>query len=226
MSASAELNAQHVADYLQRHPGFFNDYQELLEILAIEHPDNGNVVSLTARQLQVYRNKQRELETQLHSLLKIAKDNDVCAARMHQLTLALLDAKTLESVIANLKRILTEVFLTDFVALKIIHTYESPTLTDCFIDPVHKNLHYLTAELTHQKPRCGRLNSAQNKFLFAEAAAEVKSCAIIPICNADVTALLVIGSRDENRFHHSMGDLFLTQLSEILTIRLSTLLRQ
>lgn len=225
MSQSGELNAQHVANYLQQYPDFFNDYQGLLETLAIPHPDTGNVVSLTARQLEVYRHKQRELKTQLNSLLEIARENDFCAGRMHQLTLALLEAETLETAIANLKSVLINCFLTDFVALKIIHACENTGLADVFISAEHENLHHLTAELTHQKPRCGRLNAAQNKFFFADAASEVKSCAIIPIFAADLTGVLVIGSRDEQRFHYSMGDLFLTQLSEILAVRFSTLLK-
>lgn len=225
MSQTGKLNAQHVADYLQQYPDFFNDYEGLLETLTIPHPDNGNVVSLTARQLEVYRNKQRKLENQLSTLLEIARDNDICASRMHQLTLTLMNSATLEAAIANLNRILTECFLTDFVALKIIRENKNPMLSDFFIAPDYENLHYLTTELTHKKTRCGRLNKAQNKFLFADSASQVKSCAIIPVLQSDLNALLVLGSRDENRFHYSMGNLFLTQLSEIVGTRLATLLK-
>ena len=224
MSQASALNAQHVANYLQQNPDFFNDYQELLETLAIPHPDHGNVVSLTARQLEIYRNKQSKLETQLHTLLEIARDNDVCASRMYQLTLVLLNSATLETAISNLKQVLTETFLTDFVALKIIREPSHVALNDFFIAPDHESLSYLSAELIHKKPRCGRLNITQNKLLFADAAAQVKSCAIVPILHSDLTALLVIGSREENRFHYSMGNLFLTQLSEIVGTRLATLL--
>jgi hypothetical protein len=37
--------------------------------------------------------------------------------------------------------------------------------------------------------------------------------------------LLAIGSRDESRFHYSMGSLFLTQMSEIIGTRLISLLQ-
>ena len=98
-------------------------------------------------------------------------------------------------------------------------------MADYFISPEHENLEYVTAELIHKTPRCGRLSVGQNRFLFADLAAQVQSCAIIPILGCDFTALLVLGSRDENRFHYSLGTLFLSQLSEIVGIRLSTLLK-
>lgn len=225
MSKNGELTAESVADYLQQYPDFFNQHLELLEILAIPHPSTGNVVSLVAKQLEAFRNKQQKLEGQLNSLIEISKDNDVCASRMHQLTLALLNAVSIEAAIASLKQVLTEVFLTDFVALKIIGTHSNPVLADYFISEEHESLHHVTTELIHNSPRCGRLNAGQNRFLFADFAPQIKSCAIIPIINPDLTALLVIGSRDENRFHYSLGTLFLTQLSEIISIRLTTLLK-
>lgn len=225
MSQPRNLNAQHVVCYLQQNPEFFNDYPELLETLTITHPASGNVVSLVAKQLEVFKNKQSKLETQLSSLFEIARDNDICASRMHQLTLALLNSASLEAATTHLKQALTVYFLADFVALKIMHENSNTALNDFFIAPGHENWLCLTPELIHKKPRCGRLNVKQNKFLFAKSAAQVKSCAIIPILRPDLTALLVIGSRDENRFHYSLGNLFLTQLCEIVGTRLATLLK-
>jgi hypothetical protein len=224
MNEALELNAQHVAHYLQTHPDFFNYYDELLESLTLVQPNRGNVVSLVAKQLENFKNKQSKLESQLHYLVKIATENDLCASRMHQLTLALLSSTNLEMAINNLKKVLTECFLIDFFALKIVQENNNVVVSDYFIAPGHKNTACLTVELIHKIPRCGLLNLVQNKILFAEYAAEVKSCAIIPILLPNLRALLVIGSRDENRFHYSMGNLFLTQLSEIVACRFATLL--
>jgi uncharacterized protein YigA (DUF484 family) len=226
MSQASELNPQDVARYLQQYPDFFNHHAELLENIVLPHPTSGNVVSLVARQLEIFRNKQLRLENQLNSLLEIARDNDAYAKRMHQLTLTLLESTTPEIAISNLYRILTDCFLNDFVSLKIIQEHKGCALDDFFISPDDENLCCLTVELTHKKPRCGRLNVAQNQLFFADFAPQVKSSAIIPILQPDLTALLVIGSRDESRFHYSLGNLFLTQLGEIVGIRLATLLKQ
>jgi len=42
----------------------------------------------------------------------------------------------------------------------------------------------------------------------------------------ELDGILAIGSREEGRFHYSMGNLFLTQMSEIIGTRLISLLRQ
>lgn len=225
MSQSDDLSDQQVVDYLQRHPDFFNQHLELLENLMIPHPTNGNVVSLVTRQLDAFRHKQQILEDKLNSLVEVAKHNDLCASRMHILTLALLNSATLEAAISNLNQILTEIFLTDFVALKIIGEPKNSVLSDYFISDSDENLHHVTVELIHGTPRCGRMNIGQSQFLFGSLAAQIKSCAIIPIVRSDLTALLVIGSRDEDRFHYSLGSLFLIQLSEIISLRLATLVK-
>jgi uncharacterized protein YigA (DUF484 family) len=62
--------------------------------------------------------------------------------------------------------------------------------------------------------------------LFGDVAPEVKSCAIIPMAFTEMEGLLAIGSRDESRFHYSMGGLFLTQMSEVIGTRLIALMQQ
>jgi uncharacterized protein YigA (DUF484 family) len=51
------------------------------------------------------------------------------------------------------------------------------------------------------------------------------SYAIIPMLYTDLEGFLAVGSRNENRFHYSMGSLFLTQISELLGTRLISLLQ-
>jgi len=41
----------------------------------------------------------------------------------------------------------------------------------------------------------------------------------------EIEGLLAIGSRDDSRFHYSMGHLFLTQMSEIIGTRFASLLK-
>ena len=66
---------------------------------------------------------------------------------------------------------------------------------------------------------------AQARFLFGDAAAEVKSSAIIPMAYTQLEGLIAIGSRDDARFHYSMGSLFLTQMGEIIGTRLISLIQ-
>jgi len=219
-----ELDTSQVADYLQKHPDFFEQHLDLLENLNIPHP-SGSAVSLISKQLEIFRKRHHELENQLNALIEIARDNDALFNRMHGLTLAMLDADSLENAIANLDRVLAECFKTDFVAVKIFqHNVDAP-IAGLFVAPDDKTLHLFEKELHSNQARCGRPTLEQAQFLFNAAALEVQSCAIMPMQFSKLTGIIAIGSREKGRFHYSMGNLFLTQMSEIIGTRLLSLLQ-
>jgi len=219
------VTAIDVEVYLRHHPEFFQNHLDLLEQMHIPHP-SGNAVSLISKQLEIFRTKHKELENQLTALIDIARDNDAAFNRMHELTLALLEANTLEDAVANLNEVFAECFFTDFVAIKIIKKRADFPISLIFVEPDNLALKYFEQELTTKQPKCGRPTLGQARFLFGEAAAEVHSCAIIPMVFTQLEGLIAIGSRDEARFHYSMGSLFLTQMSEIIGTRLISLLRE
>ena len=222
---NSDLSASQIEDYLQQHPDFFHEHLNLLEQMSIPHP-SGTAISLISKQLELFRCKHHELENQLNALIEIARDNDTSFIRMHKLTLALLEASTLEQAIANLDAVLADYFLTDFVAVRIIKHCPDSAIANLFIEPGSKNLQPFLKELASNQPKCGRPTLAQAKILFGDSAVEVKSCAIIPMNFTELDGILAIGSREKGRFHYSMGNLFLTQMSEIIGTRLISLLRQ
>lgn len=218
----ATLSDTDVAYYLLDHPDFFYQHLELLEVMHIPHP-SGTAISLISKQLELFRTKHHELENQLVALIDIARENDTSFNRLHQLTLALLEATSLEQVIAKLEFALAECFGTEFIAIKIIQNAPDNALSTLFVEPQDEHLKHFENILSGSQPKCGRPTLEQAGFLFGEQALEVKSCAIIPIAYTHIQALLAIGSRDETRFHYSMGSLFLTQISEIVATRLVSL---
>lgn len=218
------LSEEQVAEYLQQQPDFFQRHLNLLEQMHIPHA-SGNAISLIAKQLELFRVRHQEQENQLTALIDIARENDAAFNRMHELTLAMLEANSLEEAIANLSEVLAECFVTDFVAVKIIKQYPESPLSNIFVQQDDAGLKHFSTELESNQSKCGRPTLAQARFLFADNAAEVKSCAIIPMAFTQLQGLLAIGSRDEGRFHYSMGSLFLTQMSEIIGTRLISLLQ-
>ena len=227
MNAQKPLNltATDVEDYLREHPEFFNEHLHLLEHMRIPHPTSGNAVSLISRQLEIFRAKHQELESQLTELIEIARENDTSYVRMHKLTLALLDAKTVEEAVANLETVLAEYFLTDFVAVRIIKNVPDAAISNLYIQPNSENLKPFNKELSSNQPTCGKPTLTQAKILFGDAALQVQSYAIMPMMFTELEGFLAIGSREDGRFHFSMGSLFLTQMSEIVGTRLITLLQ-
>ncbi len=218
------LSATQIEEYLEHHPDFFNEHLNLLEQLSIPHP-SGTAVSLISKQLEIFRTKYQELENQLNTLIEIARSNDASFIRMHKLTLALLEASTLDQAIANIDTVLAEYFFTDFVALRIIKEHQDPSQHSLFLKPNSADLQPFLKELTSNQPKCGRPTLAQAKILFGLDAAEVKSCAIIPMNFTELEGILAIGSREEDRFQYNMGNLFLTQMSEVIGTRLISILR-
>ncbi|RIZ71914.1 MAG: DUF484 family protein [Methylococcales bacterium] len=222
---STVVSADQVSEYLQQYPDFFHDHLNLLENLSIPHP-SGSATSLILKQLELLRANRQELECQLNDLLEIARNNDISFIRMHKLTLALLEASTLAEIVANLNAVMAEYFMTDFVAVRIIKQVSNPIISDLFIEPGSDDLLPFLKQLASNQPKCGRATLAQAKVLFGDAAIEVKSCAIIPMSFTELDGILAIGSRNADRFHHSMGNLFLTQMSEIIGTRFIALLNK
>jgi uncharacterized protein YigA (DUF484 family) len=217
------LTSNQVADYLRNHPDFFSDHLELLEDLLIPHP-SGNAVSLISKQLELLRNRNQEMETQLASLIEIAKSNDTSFSRMHKLTLALLETSTLEEAVESLEEVLSDYFMTDFVAVRIVTRKPDAALPHLFLAPDSAEMEQFLPIFASGQPKCGRPTLALAKVLFGAAALDVQSAAIIPMKFADMSGILAIGSLNNDRFHYSMGSFFLTHMSEIIGARLLSLL--
>lgn len=218
-----QLTPAQVAAYLQTHPEFFHQHLGLLEHLSIPHP-SGNAVSLVSKQLEIFRKKHHEQENQLTTLIEIAKENDSILNQMHELTLALMESQTIDDVERNLDKVFKDCFLTDFSAIRIIRDDVENYTSSVFVDATDANLQHFTKELHTNLPNCGRPTFPQATFLFGDLATEIKSCAIVPMVFTELEGIIAIGSRDDSRFHYSMGNLFLTQMSEVIGTRLIALL--
>lgn len=218
------LTATQVEQYLRAHPEFFNEHLHLLEQMHIPHP-SGNAVSLISKQLELFRIKHQELESQLTELIEIARENDTSYVRMHKLTLAMLDSKSVKEAVENLEIVLFEYFLADYVAVRIISKNPDPAFPGIYIDPESEDLKPFSKELLSNQPICGRPTLAQASVLFGDHALDVKSYAIMPMMFTEMEGFLAIGSKEEGRFHFSMGSLFLTQMGEIVGTRLISLLK-
>lgn len=218
-------DAAEVAAYLSRHPDFFSTHLSLLESLRLPH-DSGTAVSLVARQIDVLREKNERLLEQLDDLVQIARENDALYQRIHQLTLTLLDAKSLEDVLASLDWGLHQYFQADFVVVRLLQpVIESPVL-QLFTPEDHPSRPWAEERAEAAQPLCGKPDPKHAHYLFGEVADEVGSYAVIRLHHAALRGLFAIGSRDPERFRSDMGFVFLTQMSEILASRMASLLAQ
>jgi uncharacterized protein len=213
-TSAAELNEEAVADFLRAHPDYFARHLPLLEVLRLPHPTHG-AVSLIERQLGVLRERNRQLERKLGELIQVARDNEHLSANLHQLALGLLRADSLDSVLATARELLCGEFHADHVVVRLIDrdgTLQAPYAV-AQDDP---GLDDLQSMFTRRRPLCGRLRREQLDWLFGEDAVTVASAVVIPLLDTEALGVLALGSHAPDRFHPSMGTLFLGYLGELL----------
>jgi len=219
LSVKEGLNAMEVASYLRRHPEFLNEFPDLALALVLPR-EHGNAASLASYQLEVLRDKNRELSRRLHELIEIAHENEQLMVRVHTLTLALMRAKTLPETARAVAAALTEDFGTDLVRLVLFRADpDLPAAAWLIAEPSGAPAFPAFAEfLKRAEPLCGRLQQDKLDALFGEQAAEVQSAVLMPVGNV---GMLAVGSHDANRFHPGMGTIFLKLISEALAAALA-----
>jgi len=212
MTSPPKLGAHEVAAWLRHHPTFLQQFPDLALSLVVPR-ENGTTASLASYQLDVLREKNRELNRRLRELFATSEDNERLAVRTHQLTLALMRQTTRAGVVRALAASLSEDFNGDLVRivlftpvdgiddaewLKVI-THEDPALLP-FADVIASG-----------EPLCGRLRPDKHALLYGAHADEVRASALLPVEGA---GLVAIGSFDGNRFYPGMGTLFLRMVGE------------
>lgn len=219
LSVKEGLNAMEVASYLRRHPEFLNEFPDLALALVLPR-EHGKAASLASYQLEVLRDKNRELSRRLHELIEIAHENEQLMVRVHTLTLALMRAKTLPETARAVAAALTEDFGTDLVRLVLFRADpDLPAAAWLIAEPSGAPAFPAFAEfLKRAEPLCGRLQQDKLDTLFGEQAAEVQSAVLMPVGSA---GMLAVGSHDANRFHPGMGTIFLKLISEALAAALA-----
>ena len=213
------LDAMEVASYLRRHPEFLNEFPDLALALVLPR-EQGSAASLASYQLDVLRDKNRELARRLHELMEIAHENETLMVRVHTLTLALMRAQTLAQTAHAIAAALTEDFHTDLVRLVLFRADpDLPVAQWLIAEPAGAAAFPAFTEFFKRAdPLCGRLQQEKLDSLFGARACEVHSTVLLPI---GTIGMLGVGSHDPNRFHPGMGTVFLKLIGEAIATALA-----
>jgi uncharacterized protein YigA (DUF484 family) len=209
----AEGTEQQIADYLRNNPGFLTHYPELLAELEIPH-QSGDAVSLIERQVETLRKQLKETQQQLANLVEVARTNDQLQARMHRLTLELIDAATFEEVLNALEDELHDDFKADAVELRL---FSASQIDDHLQDSLNGQIATFEQFFSQNQPICGKMDQQQLDYIFGTEGDRIASTALIPLKSEGVLGLLAIGSCDPDRFAPDHGTEFLTRLGEIIS---------
>ncbi len=214
---SERLGAHEVAAYLRRHPKFLAQFPDLA-VSMIVPKDEGPAASLASYQLDVLRDKNRELSRRLNELFANAQENERLAVRTHQLALALMRAGDAAATLRTMAAVLSEDFHGDIV--RIVLFAPVPGLEADWLQAVPEAdpaLAPFRDFLAGGEPICGRLNQDKLALLFGEQQARAASAVLLPLAG---TGMLAVGSADANRFFPGMGTLFLRMMGEALVTAL------
>lgn len=211
MDTPDALDKQTIADFLVRHPNFFNEFPALAADLKIPHPHGAHAVSMGERQLIALRDKVRLLENKLSELIQFGEENDGISDKLHGLTLALVAADTPEALAGALALHLREGFAVPHHAMRLLAEGEWPAEAN-------------TAVATLLQPVCGALAVPQASGWFGEVSPHLRSFACIPLrlaADSPSAGLLVLASEEERRFYNGMGTLYLARLGQLVAAALT-----
>jgi uncharacterized protein YigA (DUF484 family) len=219
MSETQEkLGAHEIAAWLRRHPAFLKQFPDLALTLVVPR-EEGPTASLASYQLEVLRDKNRELSKRLNDLFANAQENERLAVRTHQLTLSLLKQGNAQDTLRAMAASLAEDFNGDLVRIVLFQPVAGMEDTDWLQVVAENSTHLNTFRdcLKDGEPICGRLQPEKTALLYGPRADEVQSSALLPLPGL---GLVAVGSRDGNRFYPGMGTLFLRMMGDALAAAL------
>lgn len=221
-----KLGAHEVAAWLRRHPAFLQQFPDLSVSLVVPR-EAGPAASLASYQLEVLRDKNRDLSKRLQELSGNAQDNERLAVGTHQLTLALMRQETAADTLRAMAASLSEDFDGDLVRIVLLQDVDGLDDTDWLqtFTPKDARLFPFRDCLADGEPLSGRLHPDKQSLLYGVRADEVQSSALIPVRalsdgDARAIGLIAVGSADPHRFYPGMGTLFLRMMGESLAVAL------
>jgi uncharacterized protein YigA (DUF484 family) len=188
------MNPSDVAAYLKEHPDFFENYADVVADVMIPHPHGGRAISISERQILTLRDRAKQLEAKMGELIQFGEENDVISEKVHRLTLAMLAARDLPSLLHAAAFNLREDFAVPHVALRLWHSGAADSSEAVTSDATKA----FAAGLLH--PHCGPL---------------AKSFAYVALRGKETFGLLALASEDAQRFYPEMGTLYLTRIGEV-----------
>lgn len=210
--AQEKVGAHEVAAWLRRHPSFLQQFPDLALTLVVPR-EQGSAASLAGYQLEILRDKNRELSRRLQELFANAQENERLAVRTHQLTLALMKQNRAADTVRAMAASLEEDFNGDLVRMVLFAPADGLGDTEWLQSLAEDDARLAPFRdcLKDGEPICGRLQPEKNALLYGLRAEDVASSALLPLPGR---GLIAVGSRDANRFFPGMGTLFLRMMGE------------
>ena len=213
-------SAEDVALFLQSNPDFFHEHAHIFADLRVPHPHETRAISLGERQILTLRNRCKELEWKLASLLHNASGNERISQQLKQWCCDMLtedDALALPALIVDRLQGLFE--LPDVVLRIWDKQGPSP-----FVQEVGEALRHYTNSLTD--PYCGPTKDSPAAEWLGTSAQSMACIALRPEGGINAFGVLVLGSDDAGRFTSDMATDYLGVIGTLAAAALQRLPEQ
>lgn len=224
--AEESFSEADVADYLGRHPDFFERHLPLLRRLNIPHQSGATTVSLVERQVSVLRQRNDELEQQLADLFDVAKANNTLVDNIHGLAIKFIRIQGIDARLEALENALREDFSAERAVLLLFEDASHPDFVrPGFVKTINRDdpaLKSFSTFLRSARARCGPLRDKQKELLFDREADSIASAAMVPIGAGAKIGFLTVGSKDPNQFHPGQRVDFLGRLGELIELAIGS----
>lgn len=221
MTDDTSLPSEHaVKKYLEKHPRFFADKEELLVAMKVPHA-SGNAVSLVEKQLSILRERNSELRNRIGGLIDNARTNDRLFSHSRKLILSLLDSKDIAQAVDCVHGSFTQDFGIETTQIILFDSHTiSRARNERRASAEEKIGRYLKARQTVS----GCLSQEELRFIFAEKSNKVGSAALSILAYGDLFGVLAIGNEDPQFYQSNMDTLFLSYIAEVFSRKLRDLI--
>lgn len=220
------ITENEIVQYLANTPDFFARHAELLAAVQLTSPHGSRAVSLQERQVELLRERLRQLELRSATLLRYAQDNQAIADKLHAWTCDLVHATVAGEPRTwpdSLAQRMAERFAVPQVAVRlwgVAPGFEA----EPFAHGVSEDVRALAASLA--SPYRGANPDLEPARWLADPRA-VASLALVPLRGSGgartTFGLLVLASNDPQRFTPDMGVDFLLRIGELASAALTRL---
>jgi uncharacterized protein YigA (DUF484 family) len=213
-----KLSDSDIINYLIENPDFFVRHPEQLESLQVCNT-NGKVTSLVNHQVNVLKDRNKQIKAKLYQLIANAEENEKIMSQVFELTLQLSQISHVANVTKHFGRFVKASFDCDLFRI-VMPTYDnldSNVYVLCVEQKIEKAFFEIFREfLGNNIPISGRLKREKLAFVFGNKAEKIGSTVILPIGKNASKGLLVFASFDENRFNPEISTDLLSRLTQIL----------
>lgn len=213
-----------IIDYLRSHQDFLDRHPDLLIDMQVPH-ESGSGVSLIERQVDALRESNAALRKKLRELVETAKQNESLNQQLYDVILAAIVQDDLDTALDVLPGIIKEHFDLPLAVIRISVDDHAMQARAEIADNADINYQQVYARVAHGKSVCDdRLPNQVLKYLFAQEAEKIGSCALVPLGIGEPLGVLALASPELSRFRADLGTLFLDRLGVVIGVVLQRLL--